>query len=105
MGEDCHRVRNAAGMTEVDGRREDSWRERHRDTVVEEILVGREVRRLEGVDLVEPSMELCMAVEELKSEVPVVDEKPSSDEDDRLEFFPDDDHPPRQQSSQDRRPM
>jgi hypothetical protein len=104
MNEDCHRARDVVGMTEVDGRRKDSWL-RRRYTVVEEISVGREVRRLEGVDSVEPSMELRMDVEELKSEVPVVDEKEGSDEDDRLEVFPDGDHPPRQQSSQDRRPI
>jgi hypothetical protein len=46
-----------------------------------------------------------MDLEELKSEVPVVDEKEGSDEDDRLEVFRDGDHPPRQQSSQDRRPI
>jgi hypothetical protein len=49
MNEDCHRARDVVGMTEVDGRRKDSW-SRHRYTVVEEISVGREVRRLEGVD-------------------------------------------------------
>jgi hypothetical protein len=95
-------------MMEEDGRRKDNLtreeRKEERKDIVVEISVGRKVRLQEAVELVEARVELSMELEELKSEVPVVDEV-CSDEDDRLDSFRDGDHPLEDSTSQDRRPI
>jgi hypothetical protein len=103
--EEGRRVKKVVGMMEEDGRRRDNLSREERMDIVEEILVGRKVQLQEVVDLADSSMELCMELEELKSEVPVVDEKVGSEEDDRLGSFHDGDHPLEDSNSQDRRPI